>query len=41
VQFLHFNELRESKILARREIDLRDVLLIDEFLSQKNSSKIS
>ncbi len=35
--FLHLNQLRESKILAHREIDLRDVILIDDFL--KNNSK--
>ena len=34
VHFLHLNDLRESKVLARRAIDLRDVILIDDFLNQ-------
>lgn len=32
VKFLHINDLREAKILARRPQDLRDVILIDDFL---------
>lgn len=35
--FLHLNQLRESKILAHREIDLRDVILIDDFLKNNPS----
>jgi hypothetical protein len=32
IHFLHLNELRELKVLARRPQDLRDVILIDDFL---------
>ncbi|GAB2588728.1 DUF6036 family nucleotidyltransferase [Spirosoma areae] len=33
--FLHINDLRETKILARRPKDLYDVLRIDELLEEK------
>ncbi|TAF76352.1 MAG: hypothetical protein EAZ53_03590 [Bacteroidetes bacterium] len=33
-RFLHINQLRESKILARRDLDYRDVILIDDYLKQ-------
>lgn len=32
VKFLHINDLRKAKILARRPQDLRDVIMIDDFL---------
>jgi len=37
--FFHINDLRESKILARRPKDLNDVLMIDELIREnaKNS----
>lgn len=34
--FLHINHLRESKILAHRPQDLRDVILIDDLLNSQN-----
>lgn len=33
--FLHINDLRETKILARRPQDLCDVLRIDELIEEK------
>ena len=36
--FLHINDLREAKILARRPKDLYDVLRIDELLNEKGST---
>lgn len=36
--FLHLNDLRELKILARRPQDIRDVIMIDDFLSLNNDS---
>lgn len=35
IHFLHLNDLRELKILARRPQDLRDVVMIDDFLKLK------
>ena len=32
IHFLHLNDIRELKILARRPQDLRDVVMIDDFL---------
>ena len=32
VKFLHINDLRAAKILARRPQDLRDVIMIDDFM---------
>jgi len=39
VKFLHINDLREAKILARRPQDLRDVILIDDFLKLIDGTK--
>ncbi len=36
--FLHINDLRETKILARRPKDLNDVLRIDEMLEERKKS---
>ncbi|MCK8493379.1 hypothetical protein M0L20_16040 [Spirosoma sp. RP8] len=40
IYFLHINDLRESKVLARRTKDLNDVLMIDEIINEtkENSS---
>lgn len=35
VYFLHINDLREVKVLARRTKDLNDVILIDELLAAR------
>nr|WP_295930709.1 hypothetical protein [uncultured Dyadobacter sp.] len=32
IHFLHLNDLRELKVLARRPQDLRDVVMIDDFI---------
>ncbi|MCF2444330.1 hypothetical protein L0657_10210 [Dyadobacter sp. CY345] len=34
IHFLHLNDLRELKVLARRPQDMRDVIMIDDFLSE-------
>ncbi len=34
VHFLHLNDLRETKVWARREQDLRDIIQIDDFLKE-------
>ncbi|MGA0558418.1 hypothetical protein ACO2Q8_17285 [Larkinella sp. VNQ87] len=34
IHFLHLNDLRETKVLARRPQDLRDIVLIDDFLKK-------
>lgn len=39
VYFLHINDLRESKILARRNKDLSDVIMIDELIAAKRGLK--
>ncbi|MBO0931183.1 DUF6036 family nucleotidyltransferase [Fibrella aquatilis] len=39
VYFLHINDLRELKILARRPKDLTDVLMIDELLNEATQIK--
>lgn len=39
VHFLHLNDLRELKVLARRPQDLRDVILIDDFLEMQSKEK--
>lgn len=35
VYFLHINDLRETKILARRTKDLNDILMIDELIAAR------
>ncbi|WP_223834053.1 hypothetical protein [Spirosoma profusum] len=32
IYFLHINDLREAKVLARRTKDLNDILMIDELI---------
>ncbi|WP_439585553.1 hypothetical protein [Dyadobacter bucti] len=32
IHFLHLNDLRELKILARRPQDIRDVIMIDDLI---------
>lgn len=32
IHFLHLNDLRELKVLARRPQNLRDVVMIDDFI---------
>jgi hypothetical protein len=39
VHFLHINDLRELKVLARRPKDLTDVLMIDELLNAARQTK--
>lgn len=34
IHFLHLNDLREQKIVARRPQDLRDIVMIDDFLER-------
>lgn len=34
IHFLHLNDLREQKIVARRPQDLRDIIMIDDFLNK-------
>lgn len=34
IHFLHLNDLREQKIVARRPQDLRDIIMIDDFLEK-------
>lgn len=34
IYFLHINDLREAKVLARRTKDLNDILLIDELIDE-------
>jgi hypothetical protein len=34
VHFLHLNDLRQSKVWARREQDLRDIIQIDDFIKE-------
>ncbi len=34
IYFLHINDLRETKILARRTKDLNDILMIDEIIEE-------
>ena len=36
IHFLHLNDLREQKIVARRPQDLRDIVMIDDFLKIAN-----
>ena len=36
IHFLHLNDLREQKIVARRPQDLRDIVMIDDFLVKSN-----
>jgi hypothetical protein len=38
IHFLHLNDLREVKILARRPQDIRDVIMIDDFLKLQEDS---
>ncbi|MCF0042921.1 DUF6036 family nucleotidyltransferase [Dyadobacter fanqingshengii] len=38
IHFLHLNDLREVKILARRPQDIRDVIMIDDFLKLQNDA---
>ncbi len=35
VYFLHVNDLRETKVLARRTKDLNDILMIDELIAAR------
>ncbi len=35
VYFLHINDLRETKVLARRTKDLNDILMIDELIAAR------
>ena len=35
IYFLHVNDLRETKVLARRTKDLNDILMIDELLAAR------
>lgn len=37
IHFLHLNDLRETKVLARRPQDLRDIIQIDDYLRRKES----
>jgi len=34
IYFLHINDLRETKVLARRTKDLNDILMIDELIDE-------
>lgn len=34
IHFLHLNDLREQKIVAQRPQDLRDIVMIDDFLAK-------
>lgn len=34
IHFLHLNDLREQKLVARRPQDLRDIIMIDDFLEK-------
>lgn len=34
INFLHLNDLREQKVVAHRLQDLRDIVMIDDFLSK-------
>ncbi|GAB4032102.1 hypothetical protein [Spirosoma jeollabukense] len=34
IHFLHLNDLREQKIVAHRPQDLRDIVMIDEFIEE-------
>lgn len=38
IHFLHLNDLREQKVVAHRMQDLRDIIMIDEFIAQKKQS---
>ena len=40
IHFLHLNDLREQKVVARRQQDLRDIVMIDDFLAKQNDSEI-
>ncbi|CCH54357.1 hypothetical protein BN8_03519 [Fibrisoma limi BUZ 3] len=35
IYFLHLNDLREQKVVAHRMQDLRDIIMIDEFIAQQ------
>ena len=35
VYFLHINDLRETKVLARRTKDFNDILMIDELIAAR------
>ena len=35
IYFLHINDLRETKVLARRTKDLNDILMIDELIAAR------
>ncbi|WP_128544192.1 DUF6036 family nucleotidyltransferase [Larkinella soli] len=39
VPFIHINDLRELKVLARRPKDLSDVIMIDEILEEQRKIK--
>jgi hypothetical protein len=34
IHFLHLNDLREQKVVARRLQDLRDIVMIDDFIAK-------
>jgi hypothetical protein len=36
IYFLHLNDLRDLKVTTQRPQDLRDVIMIDDFLAAKN-----
>lgn len=39
IYFLHINDLRELKVLARRPKDLSDVMMIDELLNEEDRNR--
>ncbi|MCY7357159.1 MAG: hypothetical protein LH609_06750 [Rudanella sp.] len=39
VHFLHLNDLRQSKVWARRDQDLRDIIQIDDFIKEREDRK--
>lgn len=41
IYFLHINDLRETKVLARRTKDLNDILMIDELIAARKEQGAS
>ena len=39
IHFLHLNDLREQKVVARRLQDLRDIVMIDDFLAKRKDGE--
>lgn len=39
IRVLHINDLREVKVLAKRNQDFRDVIMIDDFLNEEKSTQ--